>query len=308
MISGKDTIFLFEYATCTRDGLPPSTAVEGFGMFKTLFEGFENPVSFYNVSDYIEAFKEHLETADSALAIAPETNMGLYNLTKLIEKSECPNLGCNSDSVHATSDKLLTYKQLKDLSPKTESGGGRTSLDFPLVAKPRDGVSCEGVMLIKSEGELENVPSDYLIQEYVPGRPMSASLLIGDEVCIMSINSQEMDGFIYTGAKLPLLIEDVGPIIEAVQRVPGLFGYVGVDFILGASGPRIIEINPRPTTPLIGLNLALDVNISELILKNHWGENMPDFKPKRQVFVKKTLSEQGYVSCHGSSIVVEEIR
>ncbi|MFV2041025.1 MAG: ATP-grasp domain-containing protein [Candidatus Hydrothermarchaeales archaeon] len=307
MVVGKDSVFLFEYATCADESLPPGTAVEGLGMFKTLYSGFENPVSFYNSSNYLDVFKEYLETAEYTLAVAPETGMELHRLTKLVEKSDSRNLGCSAESVRLSSDKLLTYAKLKDLSPKTELFNRGMKLDFPLVAKPCCGVSCDGVMLVENEDDLRCVPKDFLLQEYVSGRPMSASLLIGDEVRVLSINSQEMDGFNYTGAKLPLQIVDVEPIIEAVQRVPGLFGYVGVDFILGDDGPRIIEINPRPTTPIIGLNLALDINISELILNNCRGENMPDFKPKKQVFVKKTRSEQGYVSSGGSSIVVEEI-
>jgi len=307
MFPGNDSVFIFEYTTCTNESLPPSTEVEGLGMFKTLYEGFENPVSFYNKTDYVEAFKEQLETADFALAIAPETGMELYKLTQLIENSGSQNLGCNAESVRISSDKLLTYDKLMDIFPKTELKSGSTKLDFPLVAKPRDGVSCEGVTLINDAEELEKVPSCYLVQEYISGRPMSASLLIGDEVRVLSINSQEMDGFNYTGAKLPLQIEDVKPIVEAVQGIPGLFGYVGVDFILAGEGPRIIEINPRPTTPIIGLNLALDINISKLILDNGKGKKMPDFKPKRCAYVKKSQSKSGYVSCNGWSIVVEDI-
>jgi predicted ATP-grasp superfamily ATP-dependent carboligase len=64
MRTDTDRVFLFEYATCTNESMPPSTAVEGYGMFKTLHEGFEKPLSFYNVSNYLETFKERLEKAN----------------------------------------------------------------------------------------------------------------------------------------------------------------------------------------------------------------------------------------------------
>lgn len=307
MNSGKDSVFLFEYATCTNESMPPGTAVEGYGMFKTLYSGFENPISFCNTSDYLDAFKEHLETADFALAIAPETDMELFKLTNLIEDSECKNLGSRSEAVRLTSDKLLTYSHLKDLSPKTESSKGKTSLDFPVIAKPRDGVSCEGVRWIENEDELEKIPPEFIVQEYVRGTPMSASVLVGDEIHILSINTQEIADFEYTGAKLPVNIKNTEEIVEAVQKVPGLFGYVGVDFIMASDGPRIIEINPRPTTPIIGINQALGVNVSELILNNGKGNIMPEIQPKICVHVKKTHSKQGYVSCDGFSIEIEEI-
>jgi predicted ATP-grasp superfamily ATP-dependent carboligase len=303
----KDRVFLFEYATCTNESMPPRTAVEGYGMFKTLFEGFENPISFYNVFDYLEAFKEHLEKIDFALAIAPETDMELHKLTQLIEESGCMNLGCTAESVRLTSDKLLTYGRLKDLTPKTEIFTGKTRLDFPVIAKPRDGVSCEGVMVIENEDELEKVPSGYLLQEYVRGRPMSASVLVGDTVHLLSINTQEITDFKYTGAKLPVNLSSTEEIVEAVQRVPGLFGYVGVDFIMASDGPSIIEINPRPTTPIIGLNAAMRINTSALILNNCKGKIIPEIKPNKRIQVKKIRSNSGYVSCDGYSMVIEEI-
>ncbi|MFQ5800787.1 MAG: ATP-grasp domain-containing protein [Candidatus Hydrothermarchaeales archaeon] len=303
----ENTVFLFEYATCTTEELPAKVAVEGVGMFKTLFDGFERPVSFYRHPNYLDAFREYLERSEFVLAIAPETDMELYRLTKLIEDSDCRNLGSNSKAVKLASDKLLTYKRLGNLVPKTELFKGTTSLDFPLIAKPRDGVSCDGVMLVRNEDELKEVPHGYLVQEYMPGRPMSASVIVGEEARIISINTQELVGFEYLGAKLPLNHSNTEEIIEAVTKVHGLFGYIGVDFVLADGRPVIIEINPRPTTPIIGLNTALGINVSELILKNYKREKIPRIKPEKTVQIKKTRSNSGFVSHDGYSIEIEEI-
>jgi predicted ATP-grasp superfamily ATP-dependent carboligase len=240
------------------------------------------------------------------LAIAPETGMELYNLTRLIEKSGCKNLGSNSSAVKLASDKLLAYKRLKELSPQTEIFKGKTKIEFPLIAKPRDGVSCEGVMLV-DEGELEKIPHGYLVQEYVRGRPMSASVLVGDEARILSVNTQEINGFEYYGAKLPLKLSNSFEIIEAVQRFPGLFGYVGVDFVLNEGRPVIIEVNPRPTTPIIGINYAFETNISHLIIDNFYRKNIPEIKPIRAVHVKKNKKSSGSISRNGYSLEVVEI-
>jgi predicted ATP-grasp superfamily ATP-dependent carboligase len=306
-MGADDTVFLFEYATCTTEELPAKVAVEGYGMFKTLFDGFENPVSFYDSPKYLESFKDHLERSEFILAIAPETGMELYRLTGIIEDSDCRNLGSDSNAVKVASDKLLTYKKLKDLCPKTELFKGTTSLDFPLIAKPRDGVSCDGVMLVRNERELEGVPTGYLVQEYVQGRPMSASLLVGDDTRIISINTQEFVDFEYTGAKLPVSLSETDEIIETVHRLPGLFGCIGVDFVLTDGKPMIIEINPRPTTPIIGVNRVFDVNISELIINNYEGKDIPKIKPRRTVHIQKNRSKIGFVSCDGYSIEIEDI-
>jgi len=306
-MASKRLVFLYEHATCTVDELPPAIAVEGLAMFKTLYKGFERPVSFYRHPHYLEAFQEHLDISEFALAIAPETGMELYRLTRLIEGSQCKNLGSSSKAVRLTSDKLHTYRRLGDLSPVTEVYRGSTTLEPPLIAKPRDGVSGEGIMLVKDERELERIPAGYLVQEYVPGKPMSASMLIGDEPRILSINTQELNGFQYTGAKLPVELERTEELIEGVAKVPGLFGYVGVDFVLNDERTVIIEINPRPTTPIIGLNYAFDINISELILRNYDQGSVPPCKPRRKVHIRKKRSSTGFISYKGRSICVEEI-
>jgi predicted ATP-grasp superfamily ATP-dependent carboligase len=162
-------------------------------------------------------------------------------------------------------------------------------------------------MKIENEEELKNVPEGYLIQEYIEGRPMSASVIAGDEVQILSINTQEIIDYEYLGAKLPSILSNTDPIIEAVYRFPGLFGYLGVDFILVDGEPVIIEINPRPTTPIIGLKKAFGYNVSEIVLDNYSGKQIEKKTPKRAVQVKKTRGNSGFVTSHGYSIKIEEI-
>ncbi len=314
-------VFLFEYATSGAFAeLEPSLTVEGMGMFKTLFNGFDKVTTFVDrrisgfdgipkVHSYEELWSHCLEEADLFLVIAPETDGELYRLTEKAEKSGRQNLGSNLSAIEVAGDKLATYDALRGLSiPKTVVFDGPTTpLDFPLVAKPRDGVSCESISLIKSEEELRTVPPGYLLQEYIRGRAASASLLVGDETTILSINTQEIEDFTYRGAKIPLKIEeDCEEIIRAVERIKGLFGYVGVDFILN-DGINIIEINARPTTPIIALGEVYSVNISKLILDNYYRENIPKLKAKRSVLLKKgRRRNNSFVSFGDYSVWIEK--
>ncbi len=62
--------------------------------------------------------------------------------------------------------------------------------------------------------------------------------------------------FAYRGGRLPSPIRvDEAPLRTAVESVPGLQGYVGVNFIWdeGRRQTTILEINPRPTTSVVGL-------------------------------------------------------
>jgi predicted ATP-grasp superfamily ATP-dependent carboligase len=54
---------------------------------------------------------------------------------------------------------------------------------------------------------------------------------------------------------------------RAVARaLPGLWGYAGVDFVRGADGPVVVEINPRLTTSYCGLRRALGSNVAAWVL------------------------------------------
>lgn len=313
-------VFLFEQATCGGEELPPGVAVEGLGMFKTLLEGFERlgPVhtfvapwipyfqAYPRAEDWKEAFQACLEKAEAALLIAPESGLALCSLTRELEAAGCGNLGSSSKALEITSDKYETYKRLRDLSPRTEVFRGSTRLDYPLVAKPRSGVSGEGIYMVRGPADLAGVPEGYLLQEYVEGQPCSASLLVGDEVRVLSYNTQELEGFSYKGAKLPLALE-CEEVIRAVERVKGLFGYVGVDFVYADGKAHIIEINARPTTPIIALGEVLGCSAAELILRNYQGAELPTLRARKKVHLRKSVGEGGYASLGGVSILLEEI-
>lgn len=321
-------IFLFEYATCGAfSELEPSITVEGLGMFKTLLEGFEKDVitfidkripldGYPKVLSHREMFLEHLEKADAALIIAPEPDMAYYDLVVSLEKAGCANLGSSSEAVKNTTDKYSTFKKLRGVrTPKTWVYKGKAGSSFPIVAKPRDGVSCNGIFLVRDENDLEKVPEGYLLQEYVPGKSYSAGLLVGDETNILSINTQEIENFVYKGAVVPapleLSMEDEEQLIKAVERIRGLSGYVGVDFVYN-EGLVVIEVNARPTTPIIAIRDAYGCNLAELILKNYYREEILDLKPRKRVAMRKHPSNRKcggrFVEFGGYAISLEEMQ
>ena len=81
--------------------------------------------------------------------------------------------------------------------------------------------------------------------------------------------------FHYEGGSLPLpeplARRAVRLAQQAVQCIPGLRGYVGVDLVLGkmedGSEDWAIEINPRLTTSYIGLRQSCRQNLAELMLR-----------------------------------------
>jgi predicted ATP-grasp superfamily ATP-dependent carboligase len=109
---------------------------------------------------------------------------------------------------------------------------------------------------------------------------MSLSLLVhGTDVDILSVNHQHIavaeDGSLaLTGITCGVTVGGATRAqLEAVAAglvaaIPGLRGYVGVDFILDASAtPVVLEVNPRLTSAYVGLSALLGRNLAEDILR-----------------------------------------
>ncbi|MCS7144636.1 MAG: ATP-grasp domain-containing protein [Archaeoglobaceae archaeon] len=263
---------MFEFATCG-EKVADSIAVEGLAMFKTLYYGFKRHCEVYAFVreefdslglpvGKLEEIESWLEKCDFFLLVAPEDDFTLLNLTKKAEKY-CENLGSSSRAIAITSDKWKLYKRLKGrvLMPKTS----KRPLSERFIVKPR--VSCAG----EGIGFAEEVKNGFIAQEFIPGAPLSVSLIVRDEIEALSVNEQILDNFRYRGAVVPARIDQKTAMeiceeaIKAVESVPGLNGYVGVDIVY-ADQPYIIEINARITTPVIAFERAYGANVADMII------------------------------------------
>ncbi len=280
-------IFLFEYAACL--GCEnESIAVEGLGMFNALYRGFSS------FSEVVTAqsleFEEVIEKADYSIVIAPEDDFLLYSLTKKIKAG---NLGSRPAAIVIASDKWLTYQAIKRKAntPKTTLKPSEP----PFVVKPR--VSCGGrgirLCLTPPEEMSDGLPEGCMAQEYINGKHLSVSLMVGDSVKVLSVNEQLTRRFEYAGSITPCNYdaEVTEEAIKAVEAVKGLFGYVGVDIVL-AEHPYVVDINPRVTTSAILLDKAYGINLAELMVRNYEGKEIPELKPRRKLILKKVRAEE----------------
>ncbi len=166
------------------------------------------------------------------------------------------------------------------------------------VLKPRFGAGSQATYLVHTPADLsaalsqaraEGWSSEMLLQPFVPGQPASVALLLGPggrwplPACRQVLSS---DGrFHYLGGELPLpaaLNERAQQLaLRAIEVVPELRGYVGVDLVLGQAGDgsadRVIEINPRLTTSYAGLRRLARFNLAQALLALlGWDQPLPE--------------------------------
>jgi predicted ATP-grasp superfamily ATP-dependent carboligase len=163
----------------------------------------------------------------------------------------------------------------------SEASRGR-SLTFPLVLKPRDGAGSDATFLVQSPAEFDAAlaasSGQMIAQEFVAGRPASVAFLLGPRQVVPLVPAFQRltsDGrFKYLGGELPIPADLAERAVRlgwrAIECVPGVFGYVGVDLILGpepdGAADFAIEINPRLTTSYVGLRAAAEVNLAGAML------------------------------------------
>jgi tyramine---L-glutamate ligase len=210
--------------------------------------------------------------ADFTVLVAPETSGVLARLSRDLEQAGARVLGSTARAVDLTGNKIRLAEHLGSKGIDTPpacgvipSEGLPESARYPAVLKPVDGAGSVSTYFLEGPGDLpesaRRMPQA-LLQPFVPGEPMSASFLVSPEGRVWPIGAgrQRMeirDGrFEYRGGEVPVRCPDaVYQVGRALGTIEGLRGFVGIDFIWDEQRRHavILEINPRPTTSLVGL-------------------------------------------------------
>jgi len=217
--------------------------------------------------------------AGAGLLIAPD---GLQpHLLEVLERSTV-NLGCPPGAAQLCADKLLCTRvlaragvpvvEIVDRPDPVEKGCLR------YVVKPRTGCGSEGVKITS----FAKAGPEEIITRYHEGLHLSASFIVGDEGFLpLTINRQLIDfqgeGMSYQGSQVPYRTPRAGEIWQAAEKAAealGLRGYAGIDFVVGGR-PRVVDVNARPTTSIIGIARVMKEEIGDLIWRARFG-GMPE--------------------------------
>ncbi len=266
---------------------------EGQAMLSTLQESFEqaghevlSPVA---EPDFEAAVARLSSECDAGMVIAPDDK--LAGLTRILE-SHTVNLGSPSAAVARCADKLMTTELLRAngiLAPRiftrAELSEFEDGAELQYVRKPRFGCASDDVFVVLKSA-LAALPAapdrEVLITEFIAGTDISSSSIVGRSAVLpLTINQQYIrrDGarLRYAGGVVPYALaretaNEVMQISARAARLLGCAGYVGIDFVLdSANRAYVVDVNPRPTTSLVGIARVLNFNIAELLLRAKWG-------------------------------------
>jgi carbamoyl-phosphate synthase large subunit len=190
-----------------------------------------------------------------------------------------------SPTVRLCNDKYLTYQFFKEKGfPTAESwtpeelSGVRGRLQYPLVVKPRAGVSSIDVFVVEDEASLVSACAKAkapIIQQYLTGPEFTIDVLSTQQsqvlTCVPRERIETKAGISYKGRT----VRDVR-LIEYAARIASALKMVGpcnIQCRIGDDGPRFFEINPRFSGTL-PLTIAAGVNspaiLLRLALEPHW--------------------------------------
>jgi hypothetical protein len=229
-----------------------------------------------------EILEKQAKDCDAALVIAPEEL--LPDVTAIIDDNTL-NLGCPFESVAICSDKLECTRKLETASiaiPGTYSAEQEIPKGKRWIVKPRYGCASEDTFVCHDP----KLKEGQIATEYIEGEHLSVSLICGKKTLPLTVNKQmididpEKDGSSvdYCGCTTPYPTERKQELYETAieaTRILNCNGYTGVDIILG-DRPYIIDINPRPTTSLVGITKIMDREIAELLIANALGQPLPE--------------------------------
>jgi tyramine---L-glutamate ligase len=260
-----------------------------------------------------------LDEVDAVLPIAPESGGLLAAIQASVLGAGKRLLGCSPAVTQLTTSKILTLKALEttglaviptvwlcDWQPDTFKAPA-------LICKPDDGAGCSDNLYFESAEALyrwkQKIPQmiwkKRIVQPYLHGTAASLCLLCTEgKARLVSGNYQHLQIEAGILRLTHLTVNGVDSwqhgslqtIADTIaQTLPGLWGFIGVDLLLGPVPPVIIEINPRLTTSYVGLREAYRENPATWLLRLLDKGTVTEILPPNPGY-KSTVPVAGYVT------------
>ena len=228
----------------------------------------------------IKKWKTLIKKVDFFLPIAPESKNQLINLIRLDNKKNKRKV----NDIKIVSSKFKTFKFFKENSiPTINTYNKLNKINFHIykewVLKPDDGVGCEKNYIFKKNKKLISFfkkNKNFIIQPLLKGLSYSANIVLTKKKkpLIINFNKQNIKykkkKIVFNGTRyiknIPLKNEIIKNINFISNKLPGLTGFFGIDFIIFKKEIFFLDINPRITTSYKNINKNLKIKIAKKIL------------------------------------------
>lgn len=149
--------------------------------------------------------------------------------------------------------------------PSARAEMERAGLAFPLVVKPVSRGSSVGVAIVREEAELDaavagalGVDARAMLEEFVAGREVTVGWLDGDILPAIELipdgvfydyrakYQSDRTRYLCPAPVAPDVSRGIAALAAAVSKILSVRDLARVDIIVGASGPRVLEINTLP--------------------------------------------------------------
>jgi tyramine---L-glutamate ligase len=270
--------FLAEYTVAHK----PELAAEGEAMLSVLQKSFEwcgYQVVSPEGTDFEAEIRNLAPGCDIGLVIAPDNLLSRY--TAILEQ-RTHNIGCGSMVVAVCANKRRTGEMLLKHgidTPKEVTAGQK-------VIKPVSGCGALNIRLSEEEPQEGEIGQEYIRGEHVSVSIVGSRIVgnacqyySGKPPLPLAINRQHIeigeDGiFHYMGGETPIdhpRKEELIAVAAKAMTVLGCQGYTGVDLVV-ADRIYVVDVNPRPTTSLVGIAACMQEEIADVLVRASRGE------------------------------------
>jgi len=219
--------------------------------------------------------------ADWTLVVAPETDWLLRDRVRAVRASGGRVLAPSDRTIEVATDKQATIDRLAARGVPVPAGrsiaAGETVPDgfrLPAVRKARSGCGGDGLRVVRKRHEAARpVTVASRLEPLVEGTPVGVSCLCGPRstvvLPVMRQRFSDGDPPRYLGseplAEAHAASRAVELAIRSASAVGADAGWLGVDMILGdhpdGRDDRVLEVNPRPTTSIVGLSTLFETSL-----------------------------------------------
>jgi carbamoyl-phosphate synthase large subunit len=261
------------------------------------------------VSDYVRALRRIVKDEDVRLLVPiHDRELAVLARHRTAFLDSCLVLVSPFDSVQICNDKWRTYQALtkwkiptfrtmlpdlgRPLADQVRAEGFR----YPLIAKPRDGVSSRGLQDILGPEDLVLLKRvmNPILQEKRDGPEFTIDTFSnrnGVLAIVPRLRIETRSGISYRGRTMhdSGLERLAGELVERLR----ILGPANVQVIRTSEGDRVVEINPRFSGGL-PLTIASGVNTPLMALRMAWGEKLRRIGSFRAVTMCRRWEEVFY--------------